>query len=92
VSGLIVGISGATGAIYGVRTLEALAACGVETHLVVTQSAVRNLLIETNYTVERVKSIASTVYDVDDVGTLYNNIESEASPFSFRSAFFKGPK
>jgi 4-hydroxy-3-polyprenylbenzoate decarboxylase len=67
-SGLIVGISGATGVIYGVRTVEAMAACGVETHLIVTQSAVRNLAIETEYSVERLRSLASYVYDVDDVG------------------------
>jgi 4-hydroxy-3-polyprenylbenzoate decarboxylase len=67
-SGLIVGISGATGVIYGVRTLEVLAACGVETHLVVTQSAVQNMLIETDYTPERLNSIASHAYDVSDVG------------------------
>ncbi len=67
-SGLIVGISGATGVIYGVRILEALAAYGVETHLVVTQSAVQNMLIETDYTPERLNSIASHTYDVSDVG------------------------
>lgn len=67
-SGIIVGISGATGVIYGVRTLEVLAELGVETHLVVTHSAVRNIEIETDYTIEHLKSIASTVYDVDDVG------------------------
>ncbi|MGD0230577.1 MAG: UbiX family flavin prenyltransferase [Syntrophorhabdales bacterium] len=67
-SGLIVGISGATGVIYGVRALEALSACGIETHLVVTQSALRNLAIETEYTMDHLKSLASVVYDVDDVG------------------------
>ncbi|MGA3174395.1 MAG: UbiX family flavin prenyltransferase [Syntrophorhabdales bacterium] len=67
-SGLIVGISGATGVIYGVRTLEALAACGVETHLVVTQSALRNLVLETEYSPEHLRSLASYTYDMDDVG------------------------
>ncbi len=65
---LVVGISGATGVIYGVRTLEALSACGVETHLVITQSGVKNLRIETDYTVDYLESLAKTVYDVDDVG------------------------
>ncbi len=65
---IIVGISGATGIVYGVRALEALAACGVRTHLVITQSAVKNLMIETDYTVNDLKAMASTVYDVDDVG------------------------
>ena len=67
-SGIIVGITGATGVIYGVRAIEALSAMGVETHLVVTQSAAKNLALETDYTVEHVKSMASVVYDVDDVG------------------------
>jgi 4-hydroxy-3-polyprenylbenzoate decarboxylase len=67
-SGIIVGITGATGVIYGVRTIEALSAMGVETHLMVTQSAARNLALETDYTVEHVKSMASVVYDIDDVG------------------------
>lgn len=65
---LVVGISGATGVIYGVRTLEALAACGVETHLVITQSGMKNLKIETDYKVEYLESMAKRVYDVDDVG------------------------
>ena len=67
-SRIIVGITGATGVIYGVRAIEALSAMGVETHLVVTQSAAKNLALETDYTVEHVKSMASVVYDVDDVG------------------------
>jgi flavin prenyltransferase len=65
---IIVGISGATGIIYGVRMLKALAACGVETHLVVTQSAVKNLLIETQYTAADLEGLAHTVYDVEDIG------------------------
>jgi 4-hydroxy-3-polyprenylbenzoate decarboxylase len=63
-----VGISGATGIIYGVRMLKALAACGVETHLVVTQSAIKNLLIETEYTSADLEALAHTVHDVDDIG------------------------
>ncbi len=65
---IIVGISGATGVIYGVRMLKALQTCGVETHLVVTQSAVKNLLIETEYTAADLEALAHTVYDVEDIG------------------------
>ncbi len=65
---IIVGMSGATGIIYGVHMLRALQACGMETHLVVTQSAVKNLLIETDYTAADLESLAHTVYDVDDIG------------------------
>jgi 4-hydroxy-3-polyprenylbenzoate decarboxylase len=65
---IIVGISGATGVIYGVRMLKTLFQCGIETHLVVTSSAVKNMLIETEYTMADLEPFASTIYDVDDVG------------------------
>jgi len=65
---IVVGISGATGVIYGVRMLKALYDCGVETHLVITQSGIRNLHIETDYTMADLEAFASAVYDVDDVG------------------------
>ena len=65
---IIVGISGATGVVYGVRMLKVLFDCGVETHLVITSSAIKNLLIETEYTMADLEPFASTIYDVDDVG------------------------
>jgi len=65
---LILGISGATGSVYGIRTLQVLSALGVETHLIMTQHAERNILIETSYTPEQVKKLACYVHDVRDVG------------------------
>jgi 4-hydroxy-3-polyprenylbenzoate decarboxylase len=65
---IVVGISGATGVVYGVRMLKALFECGVETHLVITSSAIRNMLIETEYTMADLDPFVSTIYDVDDVG------------------------
>jgi flavin prenyltransferase len=65
---IVVGISGATGVVYGVRMLKALFESGVETHLVITSSAIRNMLIETEYTMADLEPFASTIYDVDDVG------------------------
>ena len=65
---IVVGISGATGVVYGIRMLKALFESGVETHLVITTSAVRNMLIETEYTMADLDPFASTIYDVDDVG------------------------
>jgi 4-hydroxy-3-polyprenylbenzoate decarboxylase len=65
---IVVGISGATGVVYGVRMLKALFESGVETHLVITSSAIRNMLIETEYTMADLDPFASTIYDVDDVG------------------------
>ncbi|MBM4322048.1 MAG: UbiX family flavin prenyltransferase [Deltaproteobacteria bacterium] len=65
---IIVGISGATGAIYGIRLLEILAKSNVETHLVVTEAAEKTILMETDWTVEKIKSLAKIVYDIKDVG------------------------
>ena len=65
---IVVGISGATGVVYGVRMLKVLFDIGVETHLVITSSAIKNLLIETEYTMADLEPFASTIYDVDDVG------------------------
>jgi 4-hydroxy-3-polyprenylbenzoate decarboxylase len=67
-SKIVVGISGASGVVYGVKMLMAFHECGVETHLVITQSGVRNLLLETDYTMADLEPFASTIYDVDDVG------------------------
>jgi flavin prenyltransferase len=65
---IVVGMSGATGVVYGVRMLKTLYECGVETHLVITSSAIKNLHIETEYTMADIEPYASTIYDVDDVG------------------------
>jgi len=65
---LIVGISGATGAIYGIRLLEVLAKSNVDTHLVITEAAQNTILMETDWKVEKVKSLAKVTYDIQDVG------------------------
>jgi 4-hydroxy-3-polyprenylbenzoate decarboxylase len=65
---IIVGISGASGVIYGVRLLKVLAQLGIETHLIITQAAMKTLLIETKYRIEELESTASHVYDVEDIG------------------------
>ena len=65
---IAVGISGASGAIYGVRLLESLAANGVESHLVISPDAERTILIETKHTLNQLKSLASKNYDYYDVG------------------------
>ena len=64
---IIVGITGASGVIYGVRTLEVLAKLGVETHLIISDSGVRNLGLESGHTIEEIKAIASYVHDFHDV-------------------------
>jgi 4-hydroxy-3-polyprenylbenzoate decarboxylase len=65
---LIVGISGASGVIYGVRALETLKRLGIETHLVMTKSAEMTLAYETTLKVAEVHKLASVVYAVADVG------------------------
>ena len=65
---LIVGISGATGAIYGIRLLEVLAKSNVETHLVITEAAQKTILMETDWKMEKVKSLAKVAYDIQDIG------------------------
>lgn len=66
---IVVGMSGASGALIGIRLLEALAQQpGCETHLVITAGAERTILEETDYTVDQVKRLAAVVHDVRDVG------------------------
>ena len=65
---IIVGITGATGAIYGVRLLERLRDAGVETHLVISRWGARTLLHETPYTREQVEALATVTYAPGDMG------------------------
>jgi 4-hydroxy-3-polyprenylbenzoate decarboxylase len=66
---LIVGISGATGAIYGVRMLEILSRVkDVETHLVMTRAAKMTIQVETPHSVKEVEAMANVVHDVGNVG------------------------
>ena len=65
---LIVGMTGASGAIIGVRLLEALKREGVETHLVVSKWAQQTLEHETDYTVADLRDIADVYYGPADMG------------------------
>ena len=65
---IIVGISGASGAIYGIRALEILRTLGVETHLVLSPSAGRTITEETDLSLEQVRSLASQVHSFKDIG------------------------
>jgi 4-hydroxy-3-polyprenylbenzoate decarboxylase len=65
---LIVAITGATGAVYGVRTLERLREAGVESHLVISRWGARTLLHETPYSREQVEAMATVVYAPGDMG------------------------
>jgi 4-hydroxy-3-polyprenylbenzoate decarboxylase len=65
---IIVAITGASGAIYGIRALELLRAAGVETHLVVSPSGTRTIAEETDRSLEDVKALASEVHGFKDIG------------------------
>ena len=76
---IIVGISGASGAIYGIRLLEELKARGVETHLIISKWGEVTITEETAYTADQVKSLAAKVYEEDNLaaaissGSFQNN-------------------
>lgn len=65
---IIVGISGASGIIYGVRALEALRELGVERHLVVSKAAEMTLGYETELNRKDLFSLADQVYKPSDIG------------------------
>jgi 4-hydroxy-3-polyprenylbenzoate decarboxylase len=66
---LVVGITGASGAIYGIRLLEVLSSIkNVETHLIVSEAAEAIIKYETGRSIENVKESASFSYDVRDIG------------------------
>jgi 4-hydroxy-3-polyprenylbenzoate decarboxylase len=67
VKSIVVGITGASGVIYGVRILEVLSKLGIGTHLIITQAGFKNLEIETNYPKHKLESMASYVYDEGDL-------------------------
>lgn len=60
---LVIGMTGSTGVIYGVRILEVLKECGVETHLVITEWAKKCLSMETIYKIDDVKNLATQYSD-----------------------------
>jgi 4-hydroxy-3-polyprenylbenzoate decarboxylase len=87
---LVVGISGASGVIYGVRALEALKRAGIETHLVMTRSAELTLAYETKLKVREVRALAGVVHRADDVGAAissgsFRTLGMLVAPCSIRS-------
>ena len=76
---IVVGMSGSTGAIYGIRLLEVLRTVpGIETHLVITKPAKQTIVLETDYTVEQVECLAHKVYRYHDIAA---GISSGSSRF-----------
>jgi 4-hydroxy-3-polyprenylbenzoate decarboxylase len=66
---LIVAMTGASGAVYGIRALQILKAVGsVETHLIISASAARTLADETDWALDAVRALAGCVYNNKDIG------------------------
>ncbi len=87
---LIVGITGATGIVYGIRLLDALRDTDIETHLVMTRAAARTLAYEAVISVEEVRALADVTYPVGDIGAAiasgsYRTMGMIVAPCSIRS-------
>jgi 4-hydroxy-3-polyprenylbenzoate decarboxylase len=65
---LVIGMSGASGAIYGIRMLEMLKNTDIETHVVMSKSAEMTVVYETDYKPKDVKALASVVHPAADIG------------------------
>ena len=64
---LVVGVSGASGSVYGIRALEILRKLGVETHLILTDAARETIRLETNYKITEVEGLATEAHRISDV-------------------------
>ena len=87
---LIVGISGASGVVYGLRALDACRELGVESHLVMSKSAVLTLSQETEFSVGEVNEKADIVHRVGDIGAAiasgsYRTLGMIVAPCSVRT-------
>ncbi|WP_406812629.1 UbiX family flavin prenyltransferase [Histophilus somni] len=66
--GLIIGITGASGAIYAIRLLQILKSLPeIETHLIISQAAKQTIALETQFTVQQVRELSDKVYDIRDI-------------------------
>ncbi|MBN2402611.1 MAG: UbiX family flavin prenyltransferase [Spirochaetes bacterium] len=66
---LIVGITGASGVIYGIRLLQVLSINKeVETHLIISEAGEKNIKYETDWEPEQVRELADACYDIGDTG------------------------
>jgi flavin prenyltransferase len=90
VNRIIVGISGASGAIYGIRALEILRDARIETHLVLSKTASMTIAYETDWTLAKVKKLASVVHANEDLGAAvssgsFQTLGMIVAPCSMRS-------
>ena len=67
---LIIGITGASGVIYGIRLLEVLSTNkDVETHLIISEAGAEIIKHETDWELEKVRALADACYDINDIGS-----------------------
>ena len=89
---LVVGITGASGSIYGIRLLEVLrGSADVQTHLVISAAGKRTIVEETRYSVADVEGLAQHRYDVRDIGASiasgsFRTLGMVVAPCSIRTA------
>lgn len=88
---LIIGITGASGVVYGIRLLELLRDLPVETHLVMSRSAEITIAHETNRKIAEVRALANTWYKQEDIGAAISSGSFKTSgmivaPCTIRSA------
>ena len=65
---LIIAITGASGALYGIRALELLRPLDIETHLLLSKAGERTIAEETDYQIKAVRALADVTYPVVDIG------------------------
>ena len=87
---LIVGISGASGVVYGIRILQALQGSDVETHLVMSDSARLTLSSETELSLKQVEALASVAHNAKNIGATiasgsFKTLGMVVAPCSIRS-------
>lgn len=87
---LIVGISGASGIVYGVRILQVLAGSDIETHLVMSDSAKMTLATEMDMTIKQVQDLATHVHNAKNIGATissgsFKTMGMVVAPCSIRS-------
>ena len=89
-SRLVVGISGASGVIYGIRVLETLGEMGVESHLIMSKAAEVTLAHESRMKLAEVRALATAWYKPEDIGAApasgsWRNLGMIVAPCSVRS-------
>lgn len=65
---ITIGITGASGAIYGIRAVEMINSIGIETHLIISDAAAVTITHETDITIETIRTSASYSYDNKNIG------------------------